>query len=92
MNLSLHRGRSSLCRSHFSRCPNEESTGDDHFISYVERNYEMIEKSDYAIFYFDEAYTVKSGRYPSKSGTRLAYEFAMKKDVEIYNVANKQAF
>ena len=52
----------------------------------------MIEKSDYAIFYFDEAYTVKSGRYPSKSGTRLAYEFAMKKDVEIYNVANKQAF
>ena len=59
---------------------------------YVERNYEMIEKSDYAIFYFDEAYTVKSGRYPSKSGTRLAYEFAMKKDVEIYNVANKQAF
>lgn len=31
---------SPLCRPHFSRCPAEESTGDDHFISYVERNYD----------------------------------------------------
>ena len=46
---------------------------------YVERNREMINKSDICIFYYDEAYT-PSGR---KSGTNLALDYATKKKKEI---------
>lgn len=56
---------------------------------YIERNCEMIEKSSYAIFYFDEMYTANSSKNSSKSGTRLAYEFAKKKDIIIYNIAGE---
>ncbi len=52
--------------------------------SYVERNQEMINASDYCIFYYDEnykpprrKYSKRSvGDYPPKSGTALAYEYA----------------
>ena len=55
--------------------------------SYVERNYEMIDDSDFCVFYYNEAYLPprrkRSKRdlstYQPKSGTRLAYEYAIRK-------------
>ena len=55
--------------------------------SYVERNYEMIDDSDFCVFYYNEAYLPprrkRSNRdlssYQPKSGTRLAYEYAIRK-------------
>lgn len=63
--------------------------------SYVERNQEMINKSDYCIFYYDEKYLPprrKNSRrdlfdYQPKSGTGVAYEYAMKKkDKQVLNI------
>ena len=63
--------------------------------SYVERNQEMINKSDFCIFYYDENYLPprrKNSRrdlfdYQPKSGTGVAYEYAMKKkDKQIFNI------
>lgn len=55
--------------------------------SYVERNQEMIDASDYCVFYYNEAYQPpkrkKANRdistYQPKSGTRIAYEYAVQK-------------
>lgn len=47
---------------------------------YVERNYEMIKKSKFCIFYFREDCTPK-GR---KSGTRTALNYAIKRHRKIY--------
>lgn len=60
---------------------------------YVERNYEMINRSNYCIVYYDENYTPprrKNSRrdltdYQPKSGTKLAYDYAVKK-CEVVNV------
>ena len=63
--------------------------------SYVERNQEMINKSDFCIFYYDENYLPprrKNSRrdlfdYQPKSGTGVAYDYAMKKkDKQVINV------
>ena len=62
--------------------------------SYVERNQEMINQSDYCIVYYDENYLPprrKNSRrdfadYQPKSGTAVAYEYAMKKNRVIINV------
>ena len=62
--------------------------------SYVERNQEMINKSDFCIFYYDENYLPprrKNSRrdlfdYQPKSGTGVAYEYARKKQAVIFNV------
>lgn len=44
--------------------------------SYVERNQAMIDDSQYCLFYYNEVYSpCGSGR----SGTRIAYEYALKK-------------
>lgn len=64
--------------------------------SYVERNQEMINKSDFCIFYYDETYLPprrKNSRrdlfdYQPKSGTGVVYEYALKKKVTIINVFN----
>ncbi len=61
--------------------------------SYVERNYEMINKSDYCVIYYDENYLPprrKNSRrdisdYQPKSGTALAYSYAKSKNKVIYN-------
>ncbi len=63
---------------------------------YVERNYEMIDKSDYCIVYFKDSYLPpvrKNSRrdltdYQPKSGTAVAYEYAMKKRT-IINLADE---
>lgn len=47
---------------------------------YVERNYEMIERSRFCIFYCQESYN-PSGR---KSGTKIALNFATKRHKQIY--------
>ena len=63
--------------------------------SYVERNQEMINKSDFCVFFYDENYLPprrKNSRkdlfdYQPKSGTGVAYEYAMKKkDKQVINV------
>ena len=62
--------------------------------SYVERNQEMINKSDFCIFYYDENYLPPRRKnskrdlfdYQPKSGTGIAYEYAMKKGRQIFNL------
>ena len=63
--------------------------------AYVERNQEMIKKSDVCIFYYKEDYQPQRRRngkrelfdYQPRSGTRIAYEFAEQKKKMIINVA-----
>ena len=62
--------------------------------SYVKRNQEMINKSDYCVVYYDENFLPprrKNSRrdlfdYQPKSGTAVAYDYAVKKKKEIINV------
>ena len=48
--------------------------------AYVERNYEMINKSKYCIVYYDEANSPTT----RKSGTRIALDYAIKHKRKIY--------
>ena len=50
--------------------------------SYIERNYEMIDNSNYCIVYYDES-TAPTIR---KSGTKIALNYAIKKGKEIINI------
>ncbi|MBE7060026.1 MAG: hypothetical protein E7389_04315 [Ruminococcaceae bacterium] len=62
--------------------------------AYVERNYEMIKNSDYCICYYDENYAPPRRRnsrrdltdYQPKSGTKIAYEYALKNCGHVINV------
>ena len=62
--------------------------------SYVERNFAMIDDSCYCVFYYNENYgnewkktANKSAEiYQAKSGTKLAYEYAVKCKKIIYNI------
>ena len=62
--------------------------------SYVERNYLMIDNSTYCIFYYDKNYTppqkpLKNNMLPpprNNSGTKIAYNYAVKKKKEIINL------
>jgi len=49
---------------------------------YVERNFEMIDKSAYCVFYYDKNYS----QFKRKSGTKLAYDYATKKALKIINL------
>ncbi|MBQ3219044.1 MAG: DUF1273 family protein [Clostridia bacterium] len=62
---------------------------------YVERNYEMIDNSMFCVFYYNENYKPKTEHKtkhnmlsPSKrnSGTKVAYEYAIKKKKQIINL------
>ena len=63
---------------------------------YVERNFEMINNSNFCICYYDENYLPPKRRqsknslsaYQPASGTKRAYDYAIKKNVMIYNVFN----
>ena len=65
--------------------------------AYVERNYEMIDNSGYCVIYYDENYMPprrKNSRrdlfdYQAKSGTKLAYDYAVKKGLTILNLKHK---
>ena len=54
---------------------------------YVERNFEMIDKSTYCVFYYEAE---KDGCLPKqpqrKSGTKVAYQYAVKKKKTIINL------
>lgn len=62
--------------------------------SYVERNREMIDNSAFCVIYYDECYAPPQRKrsktsftnYQPKSGTKLAYEYAVKKGIEIINI------
>ena len=62
--------------------------------SYIQRNYEMINDSDYSVFYYDEKYEPDMrkyskrsiGYYQPKSGTALAYFYAKEKKKILINV------
>ena len=62
--------------------------------AYVERNQEIINESDFCVFYYDETYVPPLRNWSkgelstchSKSGTRLAYEYAKKKGKEVINL------
>ena len=63
--------------------------------AYVERNFEMIDHSALCICYYDESYAPpkrKRGKrdltaYQPQSGTKIAYEYAVKEKREIINLA-----
>ena len=50
--------------------------------AYVERNYEMIDKSHYCIVYYDEP----NAPTTRKSGTKIALDYAIKKGKQIINI------
>ncbi len=62
--------------------------------AYVERNYEMIDNSSYCIIYYDENYIPPRRRnskrnvsdYQPSSGTKLAYDYAIKKNIAVINL------
>ena len=64
--------------------------------SYVERNREMIDKSDFCIIYYDENYKPPKRYYNSrilssyqpKSGTHIAYTYAKRKKLKVINIIN----
>lgn len=66
--------------------------------SYVERNQEMINASDFCVFFYDPEYKPPMRKYSKRSltsyqpnsGTQLAYEYAKKKGVEIINLRNEK--
>ena len=51
---------------------------------YVERNYEMINKSHFCIVYYDE----QKAPTTRKSGTKIALDYAIKQNKKIINVAS----
>jgi len=65
--------------------------------SYVERNQAMINDSDFCVFYFDESYLPPRRKYGSnflsdyqpKSGTAVAYQYAMQKKKVIINLCDR---
>ena len=61
--------------------------------SYVERNGAMINDSDFCVFYFDDTYKPprrKYGKsYQPKSGTAIAFAYAVQKKKQIYNLCEK---
>ena len=63
--------------------------------SYVERNYEMIDSSTYCVFYYNESYVPTLSQQHKqnmllpakrKSGTKIAYNYAIKKNKTIINL------
>ena len=63
--------------------------------AYVERNCDMIDKSEYCVFYYNENYRAVRNRQtngnavlPSirNSGTKIAYQYAVKKKKKIINL------
>ena len=58
--------------------------------AYIKRNFEMINNSSFCIVYFDKSYTPPTSRlnHKYKSGTGIAYDYAVKKQKHIINVFN----
>lgn len=54
--------------------------------SYIKRDKVMIDKSVFCIFYFNDKYIPQT---KTQSGTRMAYEYALRKGKKIINVFDK---
>ncbi len=52
--------------------------------AYIERNYEMIDKSNFCVVYYDE--NLSNCLYKGNSGTQLAYSYAVRKGKRIINI------
>ena len=63
--------------------------------TYTQRNYDMIDKSDFCVVYYKEDYLPPRRKmakrdvcdYQPKSGTAVAYEYAKRKSKKIINLA-----
>jgi len=55
---------------------------------YIKRNYEMIDRSRFCVVYFDENYAPAKHGKPTgtKSGTKLAYDYALRKKKTVINL------
>lgn len=53
---------------------------------YVKRNYEMIDRCKYCVFFYDETYSPKN----RKSGTKIALDYAIKYNKKIYLCKSKK--
>lgn len=65
-----------------------------HRAAYVERNQYMIEKSDICVFYYNSEYVppAKQGKLFARtrnSGTKIAYNYALKLNKQIVNLFEK---
>lgn len=63
--------------------------------SYIERNYEMINRSAYCIFYYNKDYVAPITQrqnmittFERNSGTKIAYDYAIKRNKTIINLYN----
>lgn len=59
--------------------------------SYVERNREMIDDSDFCVFFYIEEYKPEPDTHrktSEKSGTKMAYDYAVRKKKPIINIAD----
>ncbi len=67
--------------------------------AYVERNHFMIDKAALCIFYYDEHYKPplkpaargRIAREQPKSGTKVAYEYAIRKQKELINLFSRSS-
>lgn len=83
-----------LCGFEEGICP--KGIGNAGKASYIERNKAMIEESDICIFYYDENYIppkIKKSHndildFQPKSGTAIAYAFALQKNKNIINMCD----
>lgn len=51
--------------------------------SYIERNYAMINDSDFCVFYYNEKYVPLT---KTNSGTKIAYDYAISKHKKVINL------
>lgn len=71
--------------------PHREKTSKS---SYIQHNFAMIDASNYCVFYYNDQYKPPKRKlnkrslstYQPNSGTKLAYNYAMRKNVVIINV------
>lgn len=57
------------------------------YYSYVKRNYAMIDRCDILLTYYNTEYQLPNGK---TSGTRIAYEYALKKHKRIINIFEEE--
>ncbi len=55
-------------------------------VAYVERNYEMIQNSQYCIFYYDPS----NAPVTRKSGTKVALDYACKRHRQVMNMVENE--
>ena len=55
-------------------------------VSYIKRNYEMINRSDFCVIYYDKTFAPAN----RTSGTELALDYAVKKQKQVINLAQNQ--